>query len=49
MVYTGVKLYDILTNTYSTGYWIQDSQGNWYPVWNGCIGKNVQEESEVEE
>jgi len=34
MIYTGKKVYDPLTDTYSTGYWIQDSQGNWYPVWD---------------
>lgn len=33
MIYTGKKVYDPLTNTYSTGYWIKDSQGCWYPVW----------------
>ena len=33
MIYTG-KVYDPLTDTYSTGYWVKDSQGNWYPVWN---------------
>lgn len=34
MIWTGKKVYDKLTNTYSTGYWIQGSKGNWYPVWN---------------
>ena len=34
MIYTGKKLYDPLSKTYSTGYWIKDTQGNWYPVWN---------------
>lgn len=33
MVYTGVKVYDPLTDTYSTGYWIKDDKGNWYPIW----------------
>lgn len=33
MFYTGKKVYDPLTNTYSTGYWIKDDKGNWYPVW----------------
>lgn len=30
----GRRVYDPLTNTWSTGYWIKDSKGNWYPVWN---------------
>ena len=34
MIYTGRKVYDVLTDTYSTGYWIQSEQGYWYPVWN---------------
>ena len=34
MIYTGQKVYDPLTNTYSTGYWVKDSKGYWYPVWN---------------
>ena len=34
MIYTGVRAYDLLTNTYSSGYWIVDGQGYWYPVWN---------------
>lgn len=34
MIYTGKKVYDPLTNTYSTGYWVKDSQGYWYPVWD---------------
>ena len=33
MIYTGVRAYDPLTNTYSSGYWIVDGQGYWYPVW----------------
>lgn len=33
MIYTGKKVYDPLTDTYSTGYWVEDEQGNWYPVW----------------
>ena len=33
MIYTGVKVYDPLTDTYSTGYWIKDDKGNWYPIW----------------
>lgn len=27
------KVYDPLTNTWSTGYWVADSKGNYYPVW----------------
>lgn len=27
------KVYDPLTNTWSTGYWIVDNKGNCYPVW----------------
>jgi hypothetical protein len=34
MVYTGIRAYDPLTDTYSTGYGIKDSQGYWYPVWD---------------
>ena len=33
MIYTGKKVYDPLTDTYSTGYWIKDNKGYWYPVW----------------
>ena len=29
----GRKVYDPLTNTWSTGYWVRDDHGNWYPVW----------------
>lgn len=29
----GRKVYDLLTNTYSTGWWIVDDNGNYYPVW----------------
>ena len=29
----GHKIYDPLTNTWSTGYWVRDDRGNWYPVW----------------
>lgn len=28
----GRKVYDPLTNTYSTGWWIVDDKGNYYPV-----------------
>lgn len=34
MIYTGKRVYDPLTDTYSTGYWIKDSKGYWYPIWN---------------
>lgn len=34
MIYTGKKVYDPLTNTYSTGYWVKTNQGYWYPVWS---------------
>ena len=34
MIWTGKKVYDCITNTYSSGYWIKDEKGNWYPVWN---------------
>lgn len=27
MICTGIKVYDPLTNTYSTGYWVKDSYG----------------------
>ena len=33
MIYTGEKVYDTLTDTWSTGYWVVDTQGNRYPVW----------------
>lgn len=29
----GKKVYDPLTNTWSTGYWVKDDEGNYYPVW----------------
>lgn len=29
----GKKVYDPLTNTWSTGYWIKDDKGSYYPVW----------------
>ena len=34
MIWTGKKVYDPLTNIWSSGYWIKDNIGNWYPVWN---------------
>lgn len=39
MIYTGRKVYDPLTNTYSTGYWIKDNKGYWYPVWSEVKSK----------
>ena len=30
----GRKVFDPLPNTWSTGYWIRDNKGNWYPVWS---------------
>lgn len=27
------KVYDPLTDTWSTGYWIVDDKGNYYPIW----------------
>ena len=29
----GRKVYDPLTGVWSTGYWIRDDKGNYYPVW----------------
>ena len=29
----GRKVYDPLTDTWSTGYWVVDDKGNYYPVW----------------
>ena len=29
----GRKVYDLLTNKWSTGYWVVDDKGNYYPVW----------------
>ena len=29
----GRKVYDPLTDTWSTGYWIADDKGIYYPVW----------------
>lgn len=28
----GRKVYDPLTDTWSTGYWVADDKGNYYPV-----------------
>lgn len=33
MIWTGKKVYDPITNSWSSGYWIKDEKGNWYPVW----------------
>ena len=35
----GRKVYDPLTNKWSTGYWVVDDKGNYYPVW--CDQKGV--------
>ena len=29
----GRKVYDPLTDTWSTGYWVLSEKGVWYPVW----------------
>lgn len=29
----GRKVYDPLTDTWSTGYWVVDDKGNYYPAW----------------
>ena len=29
----GRKVYDPLTDTWSTGYWVVDDKGNYYSVW----------------
>lgn len=29
----GRKVYGPLTDTWSTGYWVADDKGNYYPVW----------------
>ena len=33
----GRKVYDPLTDTWSTGYWVADDKGNYYPVWQKGI------------
>ena len=43
MIWTGKKVYDPLTNIWSSGYWIKDSKGNWYPVWNRRIHASIEE------
>ena len=32
----GRKVYDPLTDTWSTGYWVVDDKGNYYPVLGNC-------------
>ena len=34
----GRKVYDPLTDTWSTGYWVADDKGNYYPVWQKGAG-----------
>lgn len=34
----GRKVYDPLTDTWSTGYWVADDKGNYYPVWQKGVG-----------
>ena len=36
----GRKVYDPLTDTWSTGYWIADDKGNYYPVWQERSGND---------
>lgn len=37
MIYTGKKVYDCITNTWSTGYWVPIYQSNtivqYVPIW----------------
>ena len=30
----GRKVYDPLTNTWSTGYWVKDEKNILYPIWS---------------
>lgn len=39
----GRRVYDPLTNTYSTGWWIVDDKGNYYPVWQKGAVMNIDE------
>lgn len=39
----GRKVYDPLTDTWSTGYWIVDDKGNYYPVWQKGVAMNIDE------
>lgn len=34
MIWTGIRAYDPLSKTYSSGYWIVDGWGYLRPVWN---------------
>lgn len=34
----GKKVYDPLTDTLSTGYWVADDKRNYYPVWQKGVG-----------
>ena len=40
MTYKGKKVYDPITDTWSTGDWVHDNRGNWYPVWRPCHIEN---------
>lgn len=37
----GRKVYDPLTDTWSTGYWVADDKGNYYPVWQKGAEMNI--------
>lgn len=40
----GRKVYDPLTDTWSTGYWVPDDKGNYYPLWQkGVIMERLTE------
>lgn len=40
----GRKVYDPLTDTQSTGYWVADDKGNYYPVWQkGAVMERLTE------
>ena len=39
----GRKVYDPLTDTWSTGYWIVDDKGNYYPVWQRGAEEKMKE------
>ena len=34
MFWTGKKVYDPITNKWSSGYWIMSANGIYYPVWS---------------
>ena len=40
----GRKVYDTLTDTWSTGYWVADDKGNYYPIWQKNIQINRKDE-----